>query len=194
MMHQLSRGIGDEVDGLLSRRLFLRRLSIIAAGTCLLPSANALAKSLQEKRTLAFYNLHTDETLEVVCCPQIRIEPKALKRFSYLLRDHRTGEVKIIDPALLDILYGVSAVTGSRGVYQIISGYRSPKTNAKLRKMSSGVAKYSLHMDGKAIDVRLTDVDTKTLQQVSIALKRGGVGYYRQSDFVHLDTGPVRSW
>jgi uncharacterized protein YcbK (DUF882 family) len=88
----------------------------------------------------------------------------------------------------------VAHKAGSRGEFEVISGYRSPKTNAKLRGKSSGVAKKSLHMQGRAIDVRLTDVDSATLHDIALELKLGGVGYYRKSDFVHLDTGRFRTW
>ncbi|MCZ7566575.1 MAG: DUF882 domain-containing protein [Burkholderiales bacterium] len=111
-----------------------------------------------------------------------------------LLRDFRTGEAHAIDVALLDTLHALCAACGGR-TFEIISGYRSPTTNAMLRRTSvGGVAKRSLHMDGRAIDVRLVGVDTARLRDAAKALGRGGVGYYRESDFVHLDTGRARSW
>jgi uncharacterized protein YcbK (DUF882 family) len=117
-----------------------------------------------------------------------------LSKVNHLLRDHRTDKVHPIDPTLLDILHAVSTTSESRGVFQIISGYRAPETNAMLHHTSSGVASQSLHMLGKAIDVRLSDVKTCDLRRVAMVLKRGGVGYYPESDFVHLDTGRVRTW
>ncbi|HHD63769.1 MAG TPA: DUF882 domain-containing protein [Desulfobulbaceae bacterium] len=118
----------------------------------------------------------------------------ALARINYLLRDFRTGEEHPIDPKLLDILFDVRRNFGGRGTFAVISGYRSPKTNKQLCARSSGVAKHSLHMVGKAIDVRLIGVRTKKIQQCALGLKRGGVGFYAKSDFVHLDTGRVRHW
>jgi uncharacterized protein YcbK (DUF882 family) len=99
-----------------------------------------------------------------------------------------------MDPASLDLLYAVSVLTRGRGEYKIISGYRSPETNRMLRKMSHGVAEHSLHMQGKAIDLRCDDVSTRTLRTAALALEQGGVGYYRAADFIHMDTGTVRSW
>jgi len=178
----------------LSRRAFLTRVGIAAAGTLLLPSTEAFAKSLSRERRLNLHNMNTDEELSIVCCPQENYDRKVLNRFSQFLRDHRTEQVHPMDPALLDLLYAVSVLTRSRGDYQIISGYRAPETNQMLRKISHGVAEHSLHMQGKAIDLRMDDVSTRTLQQAALALQQGGVGYYRAADFVHMDTGQVRSW
>ena len=107
---------------------------------------------------------------------------------------HRTGDVFPIDLKLLDLLTELHRKTGSKVPFQIISGYRSPKTNKLLNAESSGVAKRSMHLDGKAIDIRLADVKLKTLRDTAIAMKRGGVGMYTGSNFVHVDTGRVRYW
>jgi uncharacterized protein YcbK (DUF882 family) len=115
----------------------------------------------------------------------------ALNRF---LRDHRTGDIHPIDPGLLDILADLHAAVGASGAFHVISGYRSPRTNAALRERSRGVAAGSLHVEGRAIDVRLDGVDCSVLRDAAISLRRGGVGYYAASDFVHLDTGRVRTW
>jgi len=115
-------------------------------------------------------------------------------QFNQLLRDHRTDEAHAMDPALLDLLYAVTVLTRGRGEYKIISGYRAPETNYMLRKAGHGVAEHSLHMIGKAIDLRSDDVSTKTLQEAAIALAQGGVGYYRAADFVHFDSGDIRTW
>jgi uncharacterized protein YcbK (DUF882 family) len=178
----------------LSRRMFLKTLAAGAAGTLMLPADEVFAKVFGESRQLSFLNLHTSEKFRIDCCPGKRYETTALQRFNAFLRDHRTGEVHPMDPALLDILNAVVALTHSRGTFQVICGYRSPQTNAMLHHTTSGVVENSLHTVGKAIDVRLSDVNTKTLQKAGIALQKGGVGYYRQSDFVHLDTGRVRAW
>jgi len=110
------------------------------------------------------------------------------------LRDHRTGDHHSMDPALFDLLHQVQARLECRGEFQIISGYRSPKTNKMLRRNSSGVAKRSMHMDGKALDIRLEGCDLKQLHRAAKSLKAGGVGLYTRSNFVHVDTGRVRYW
>lgn len=177
-----------------SRRNFLTRVGIAAAGTLLLPSAEVFAKSLSRERRLTLHNMHTDEELSIVCCPQQNYDRRLLSRFNHFLRDHRTDDVHPMDPALIDLLYAVSVLTRSQGEFKIISGYRTPETNQMLRKMSHGVAEHSLHMEGRAIDLRMDDVSSRTIQKTALALQQGGVGYYRSADFVHLDTGTVRSW
>ena len=117
----------------------------------------------------------------------------ALAEINQVLRDHRTGEIYPIDRDLLETLHILQSELGSTG-WQVISGFRSPKTNAMLANKRGGVARRSLHMQGRAIDVRLTDVSTRRVRDAALALGAGGVGYYRKSDFVHLDTGRVRSW
>ena len=124
------------------------------------------------------------------------MSPSALLRFSadHLLRDFRTNEEHTIDPALLDILFQLQLEAHHDGPFEVISGYRSPQTNAALRSRSSAVAEHSLHMQGRAIDIRLRGFPTAKLRDVAIALQRGGVGFYPVSDFVHVDTGRVRKW
>jgi uncharacterized protein YcbK (DUF882 family) len=178
----------------LSRRAFLTRAGIAAVGALLLPSAEAMAKSFSRERRLSFYNVNTEEELSIVCCPEEQYDASLLQQFNEFLRDHRTDQVRAMDPALIDLLFAVSVFTGSTGTFKIISGYRSPETNSWLHKMNHGVAEHSMHIEGKAVDIRMTDVDTRTIQKVALALEQGGVGYYGRSDFVHLDTGSVRSW
>lgn len=177
-----------------SRRGFLTRVGVAAAGAMLLPSTEAFAKAISRERRLTLYNTHTSEELSFVCCPQQNYDRRLLTRFNYFLRDHHSDQVRNMDPALLDLLYAVSVLTRSNGEFNIISGYRSPETNAMLRKVSHGVAEHSLHIQGKAIDLRTEDVSTRTLRTAALALEQGGVGYYRASDFIHMDTGDVRSW
>jgi len=175
-----------------SRRAFLQRLVLALPGALLLGRA---APARTSERSLSFRHTHTGESLDVVYFADGRYLPQALDRVNHILRDFRTDEVHPIDPQLLDVLYAARKSTASSGVYEVISGYRSPATNAMLRgKSSGGVAQRSLHMEGQAIDVRLTDVDTKVLRDTGRALQLGGVGYYAKSDFVHLDTGGVRTW
>jgi uncharacterized protein YcbK (DUF882 family) len=120
--------------------------------------------------------------------------PDAVAAITHLLRDFRTDEAHEIDVALLDTLSLLHEAAGRRGHFEIISGFRSPRTNAALRKVTDGVAEGSLHMSGRAIDVRSTGIATKDLRAAALELKRGGVGYYPSSNFVHLDTGAFRTW
>ncbi len=175
-----------------SRRGFLRGLAGLSAVAAAAP-ARLLADPGHE-RVLSFAHTHTGERLRVPYFADGRYLPRALSRLDHLLRDHRSGEEHSIDPALFDILNDLRLATGTREPFQVISGYRSPKTNAKLRSAGRGVAKRSLHMDGRAIDVRLADVKSSVLRDAALELRRGGVGYYRSSDFVHVDTGRFRTW
>lgn len=152
------------------------------------------AADIPGKRTIAFYHTHTSEELNITYARQRAYDIDALRRVNHFLRDHRTGDIHPIDPRLLDLLYNIQRVSGHRGVFEVISGYRSPKTNAMLRKKSSGVAERSLHLVGRAIDVRMSGIKTRELGRIALHLKQGGVGYYAKSDFVHLDTGKARFW
>ena len=145
-------------------------------------------------RHLTLKNLHTPEVLDVVYRHGDQYVPEALAQAEAVLRDYRTGDRHPIDPELLDILYDVAQSIGVEPVFSVISGYRSPQTNALLHERSAGVASHSLHMEGRAIDVRLSHVNCADLADKALEMKRGGVGYYRQSDFVHLDTGRIRTW
>jgi uncharacterized protein YcbK (DUF882 family) len=175
------------------RRSLLRAAALLSAGGTLLVPHLAAARAAVP-RQLAFRHLHTNEKISLTYYADGRYLSSELAKAARFLRDFRSGEVYPIDPALLDYLYAVQLAMGSRGVFEVISGYRSPATNRLLRRTSTGVARRSLHTRGKAIDVRLTGVDTAQLRDTALSLRRGGVGYYRKSDFVHLDTGRVRSW
>jgi uncharacterized protein YcbK (DUF882 family) len=177
------------------RRAFLK-LGSLAAMTTLAP-ASVFAKSRQEEfRTLSFYNLHTGETLSTTYWEQGVYHAGAINEFNQLLRDHRTGETHPIDITLFDLLHSIRSQTGRKDPFNVISGYRSPKTNTMLKGQSaaSGVAKKSLHMVGKAIDINLPGFKLADLRHVAIQQQRGGVGYYPNSNFVHVDTGAVRQW
>jgi uncharacterized protein YcbK (DUF882 family) len=182
-----------------TRRGFLR----VAAGASLLLAGARPALAAKRPRVhpdalsprgLAFANLHTGETLDLVYRERDAYLPDALASLDQLLRDHRTGEVHPIDPTLFDLLFDVRAAVGQRGVFEVISGYRSPATNQTLRSRSHGVAQRSLHLVGKAIDVRLRGVPTATVRRAALAMQRGGVGFYPGPDFVHHDTGRSASW
>jgi uncharacterized protein YcbK (DUF882 family) len=162
-----------------------------SAGALLLAPVSAFAA---RPRALSFYHTHTGERLRVTFAEGARIIPEALDEVSRFLRDFRSGESRTIDPKLLDILHHLQKQTGGKGPYEIISAYRSPQTNEMLRNNSSGVAQGSLHMEGRAMDVRLRGVETRQLREAALDLQAGGVGYYQRSDFIHVDTGRVRFW
>ena len=146
------------------------------------------------ERSLSLYNLHTGERINQPYWMAGNYLPESLSAINNVLRDHRSGEVYPMDPGLLDLLSALQQRVGSRHGYEVISGYRSPKTNAMLSSKSKGVAKRSYHMQGKAIDIRLNGCDLKQLHKAALSLKAGGVGYYPSSDFIHVDTGRVRRW
>lgn len=145
-------------------------------------------------RWVELFNTHTSETLRVAYRSATGFVPAALERLQWLLRDHRANESAPMDPLLFDQLAALAAAAGVEPRFQIISGYRSPLTNARLAASGHGVATRSLHLQGKAIDVRLHGVPCGTLRDLALSAAQGGVGYYQKSDFVHLDTGRVRAW
>ena len=140
------------------------------------------------------HHTHTGKRLDVAYKRNGEYVPDALNEINAFLQDFRTGESAEIDPQLLDLIYDLRQEFGGEGTYEVISAYRSPKTNDMLRSRSSGVAKNSQHLLGKAIDVRLTGVELPKLRDTAIAMQRGGVGYYERSNFIHVDTGRVRRW
>ncbi len=160
----------------------------------LLTTRKAAASPLRAD-ALSFVHTHTGETLRVAFRAEGDFVASALNMVNRFLRDHRTGDVHPIDPALLDQLHRISELTGSRAPFQVISGYRSDRTNTMLRTRGrGGVARSSLHLQGRAIDVRLADVPLEDLRDAARSLAAGGVGYYAESGFVHIDTGRVRYW
>lgn len=173
-----------------SRRSFLRR----SAGALLAIVPAAAWARAAECRSLSFVHTHTGETLSCVYYQAGCYQPATLTRVNHFLRDFRTGEVHAIDPGVLDILFTLRTRADRDDPFHVISGYRSPQTNAMLRRRSTGVARNSLHMQGRAIDVRLPGFPTRGLREIALTMRRGGVGYYPTSDFVHLDTGRVRFW
>lgn len=177
----------------LSRRQFLHTLSFTAAGLALYSPWRDVFAAARD-RTLSFFHTHTGEHLKLTYFSDGIYHDDALLELNRYLRDFRTNEIHQIDASLFDILYAVKNACNSNGTFEVISGYRSPQTNKLLRAQGRGVAEHSLHMVGKAIDVRLTGAKTSYLRKAATSLKRGGVGYYAQSDFVHIDTGRVRYW
>jgi uncharacterized protein YcbK (DUF882 family) len=177
-----------------SRRRFLRGVLLGVPAAVALGGPGRVLASTIEERSLEFINTHTGETLKAAYFKAGDYCEDALAGFDRVLRDHRSGEVARIDRALFDLLHDVAALAGKDARFEVISGYRSPATNAMLNARSSGVARRSLHMDGRAIDIRLTGYRTDRLRDLALSLQAGGVGFYRKSDFVHLDTGRVRTW
>jgi len=174
-----------------NRRQILKA-AVLAPVGLLLPWGSSLAGIRQ--RSLDFYHTHTGEKMSIVYHDGLDYIPDSLMSVTEYLKDFRTGESHNIDSGLLDQLYMLQQLTGSSGVFEVISGYRSPGTNARLRNNSQGVAKRSLHMQGKAIDTRLTGVSLGNLRKAALAMKAGGVGFYGKSNFLHLDTGRFRTW
>lgn len=176
----------------LGRRDFLR-LGALSAAAMLASPAVATIRAVPERR-LRFLNTHTGEKLAATYWAEGDYVVSELHDIDAVLRDHRSGDIHPIDTDLLDLLYVLQTTVGSQRTFEVISGYRSPATNATLRSRSSGVAKRSYHMQGKAIDIRLPGCDLKRLHTAALSLKAGGVGYYPDSGFIHVDVGPRRSW
>lgn len=177
-----------------SRRNFLRGVLIgVPAAVALGGPGRALASSL-ETRSLELVNTHTAESLKADYFLGGSYCEQSLFALNHLLRDFRTGDVAPIDPQLFDLLHGAAVLAGKEPRFEVISGFRSPATNAMLNERSNGVARRSLHMEGRAIDVRLQGYRTDHLRDLAMSMQAGGVGFYRKSDFVHLDTGRVRTW
>jgi uncharacterized protein YcbK (DUF882 family) len=179
-----------------SRRRFLAigaGAFVTAAG---MTSRSVFAQSaiITPERTLSFYNLHTGENLKTAYWVEGEYIPESLSDINHLLRDFRNDEIKPINLGLLNLLHDITQRLGTSKPIQLISGYRSSSTNAKLHDRSSGVAKHSLHMDGMAADIRIPGHDLSELHKVAAAMQGGGVGYYPKSDFVHVDVGRVRYW
>jgi uncharacterized protein YcbK (DUF882 family) len=211
-MNQQRTGHVSRTDGL-RRRAFLG-IGAAAAASVLLPTrvlgegstlpaglvpetpppAPAPLAARPIERRLSFFNLHTSERLSVAYCRDGVYQADGLKQINHILRDHRVNEIKAIDPKLLDLLHELGGVLETDQPFHVISGYRSPHTNGALRANGGGVATGSLHMVGKAIDIRLPGVKLDHLRASARALKLGGVGFYPASNFVHVDTGRVRFW
>ena len=178
----------------ITRRKFLSHAAGIAVAASLPQNVFAGIKPVELVRGLSLHNLHTEEKVSLSYFEQGAYVTEALQDINYLLRDHRTGDVSVMDPLLMDLLYDLKTVLGTERPFQVISGYRSPKTNAALHGKSKGVASKSLHMQGKAIDIRIPGIASETIHAAALSLARGGVGLYTRSNFVHIDTGRVRSW
>jgi uncharacterized protein YcbK (DUF882 family) len=177
----------------LSRRRFigmaLTGLACVAA-----KPAFALSGRTPAIKELTFHNLHTDERATIAYWRSGFYDRAGFLKINHILRDFRTGDEYPMHAGLMDLLHNIQTNLGHEGAIEVISGYRSPHTNAMLVSHSEGVANHSYHMRGMAIDIRLPGTPLAKLHNVALDLKRGGVGYYPSSDFVHVDVGPVRRW
>ena len=166
-----------------------------AAGLCLPWSATrGSSKIVYPDRVLPLNNAHTGEKENVTYWSDGHYLEDGLNQINWILRDFRTGEIKAIDPRLLNILYLLNRNINRDGNMLVLSGFRSKKTNDMLRKTTEGVARRSFHMAGRAVDIRMQNIHTADIQKAALRLGGGGVGYYPSSNFVHLDSGPVRTW
>ncbi|MEI6984985.1 MAG: DUF882 domain-containing protein [Rhodospirillaceae bacterium] len=183
------------------RRSFLRVGAATVAAASVLDPVDVLAAygkirpgSLGPARKLSLINQNTREHLFVEYWADGRYIIDGLRSISRLMRDHHDGTIHAIDPRLADVIYGVYRLAGNHGPIEVLCGYRSPRTNARMQASHSGVAGHSLHMQGKAVDIRLPGCGLQMLHRAALSLRAGGVGYYPHSNFVHIDSGPVRTW
>lgn len=184
----------DHGDSAVSRRGFMKGVAGLSIGFWMSKYLIDPAMASTGAARISFKNLHTNESFSGVYKVGDTYLPDAMARINDVLRDFRTGDVYPIDPKVIDLMRQIQLKMGRDGAFDIISGYRSPKTNAMLSQASTGVARKSLHMQGKAIDLRFPGYETAQIRRHAINLKAGGVGYYPKSNFVHIDTGRVRSW
>lgn len=177
----------------IGRRKFLS----LGLGTALATLASSPVEAAfrpMPERALHLYNTHTGEHVKTVYWAKGRYVPEALRAASHVLRDHRSGDAHPIDPRVLDLISAVHHKFGAKGPVHIISGYRSPASNSYLASISDGVAGHSLHMEGKAVDIRIPGHSVRQIGRAAKSLRGGGVGLYPASDFVHVDSGRIRYW
>ncbi len=182
------------MDNFDSHRRKLLAFGGAALGLALLPGQAFASLSTSRPRILTLNNLNTGETLKTEFFDGRNYDKAELSRLNHFFRDYRANKVKSIDPKLFDQLYRLQTMLDTRKPVQLISGYRSKATNAELRAHSKGVAKQSYHMQGRAMDFHIEGVSLSNIRKAALSMRAGGVGYYPSSDFVHIDTGPVRHW
>ncbi|MHA1517625.1 MAG: DUF882 domain-containing protein, partial [Alphaproteobacteria bacterium] len=187
------RKSGMRIRGRSARRAMLGA-GLLLAALGVVAASKAVASS--ETRTLSLYEIHTKESLTVTYKRDGKYEEEALKKLHHFMRDWRTDEAIKMDRELIDLIWTLHTQLGSKKPIHLISGYRSAKTNAKLRRRGGGQAKKSQHILGKAADIHFPDVPVKKLRASALIQEMGGVGYYPTSGipFVHVDTGRVRMW
>ena len=178
-----------------TRRRFLGTSSTLLASVGLSVGASAVRAAVPGARTLAMRHSHTGEQVRLVYAVDDLYVPDALSSLNHFLRDHYSGEAGRMDPLLFDVMKGIEIALGRTCAFEIISGYRCASTNEMLRETrGGGVARRSLHMDGKAIDLRVDGLALSELRDAALSLQAGGVGFYPREQFVHIDTGRVRRW
>lgn len=189
--------MGNLPGDVVTRRGLLRlggAAALVSATGVFLPHDAMAAVYKAKERVVGLRNIHTGEEAEVVYAHGTSYSYAALRQLNHVMRDWRTDEIKHMDPRLIDTLWLLSQHLGSKKPFELISGYRSPKTNAMLASRSDGVASKSYHMRGMAADIALPDVSLGRLRRSALDMKAGGVGYYPRDGFVHVDVGPVRHW
>jgi uncharacterized protein YcbK (DUF882 family) len=175
------------------RREFLKKSILLSTGALISPY-ELFAMKIPVDKTIKLYNIHTHEHLTATYWSKDHFVKEEMEKINHFLRDFRTGEIQQMDAALLDQLYAIQLIRDTTKPFQVISGYRSPKTNAMLNKTTEGVAKNSFHVKAQAIDINLPGTELKDLKKLAKFLQRGGVGYYPRTGFMHIDTGPIRYW
>jgi uncharacterized protein YcbK (DUF882 family) len=194
VLKRFKKPVGSTHSSHRRRFLAMSAGALVTATSISSRSVFAQTALITPERTLSFYNLHTGENLKVAYWAEGEYITESLSEINHLLRDYRTGEIKPIDLGLLNLLHAMTLRLGTSKPIQLISGYRSAATNAMLHAHSGGVAQHSLHMEGMATDIRIPGHDLRELHTVAVAMRGGGVGYYPQSDFVHVDVGRQRYW
>ena len=167
----------------------LAALVVLSGGRSL---QNAIAEG--DTRTITMHHMHTGEDITITFKREGRFDDAALEKINWFLRDWRKQQETKMDPHLIDLVWEVQREAGSKEPIWIVCGYRSPETNAMMHEASAGVAAHSMHIEGRAMDIRLPGVRLGSVRRTAVALKMGGVGYYPEDDFVHIDSGPVRKW
>ena len=179
---------------MISRRdLLVLGAGVAAAGSLSTSSAHAAVHPRLD-RSIYLYNTHTGEFLRTVYWHSGHYQPAAMRQINKIMRDHYSGDVRTMDPKIIDLVALMQSKLGPHRPVHIVCGYRSPRTNAMLRRNTDGVAAHSLHMEGKAIDLRIEGLSIEHLGRFARSLRRGGVGQYPDSDFVHVDVGKIRTW
>jgi len=177
-----------------TRRSFLVHSAQVLVGLSAFSIPDICSAKISRKRAISLFHVRAQKELTLTYAKGNAYDPRALAKINSFLRDYQTGQIHRIDPQLLDILWTVQQEMGCKGPYKVVSAFRSPQTNRRLRSTKSGVANHSLHMQGKAIDISLPGARLNQIRQCAMSMKTGGVGYYPRSNFVHLDTGIYRTW
>ncbi|WON78219.1 YcbK family protein [Serratia sp. UGAL515B_01] len=181
----------DKID--FHRRKWLT-LGSAVMGIALLPRPSLASLSTARPRILVLNNLNTGESIKAEFFDGRGYNREELARLNYLFRDYRANKTKTIDPRLFEHLYRLQGLLGTTKPVQLISGYRSIDTNNEMREHKRGVAKKSYHTKGQAMDFHIEGIQLNNIRKAALKMRAGGVGYYPRSNFVHIDTGPVRTW